>query len=38
MHIIEALETPDVELAERLVSDHALNLADQVERTVDQLE
>jgi DNA-binding GntR family transcriptional regulator len=38
MHIIEALEARDVELAERLVRDHALNLADHVERTVDHLE
>jgi DNA-binding GntR family transcriptional regulator len=38
MHIIEALEAREVELAERLVRDHALNLADHVERTVDHLE
>jgi DNA-binding GntR family transcriptional regulator len=38
MQIIEALEARDVELAERLVRDHALNLADHVERTVDHLE
>jgi DNA-binding GntR family transcriptional regulator len=38
MHIIEALEARNVELAERLVRDHALNLADHVERTVDHLE
>jgi DNA-binding GntR family transcriptional regulator len=37
MQIIEALEARDVELAERLVRDHALNLADHVERTVDHL-
>jgi len=30
MHIIEALETRDTELAERLVRDHALNLAEHV--------
>ena len=30
MHIIEALESRDAELAERLVRDHALNLADHV--------
>lgn len=33
MHIIEALEERDAELAERLVRDHALNLARHVERT-----
>jgi DNA-binding GntR family transcriptional regulator len=33
MHIIEALESRDAELAERLVRDHALNLAEDVERT-----
>jgi DNA-binding GntR family transcriptional regulator len=33
MHIIEALEARDTELAERLVRDHALNLAEDVERT-----
>jgi DNA-binding GntR family transcriptional regulator len=38
MHIIEALEAREVEVAERLVRDHALNLADHVERTVDHLE
>ena len=38
MHIIEALEARDSELAERLVRDHALNLADHVERTVDHLD
>jgi DNA-binding GntR family transcriptional regulator len=38
MHIIEALESRDAELAERLVRDHALNLADHVERTVDHLQ
>jgi DNA-binding GntR family transcriptional regulator len=37
MHIIEALEARDGDLAERLVRDHALNLADHVERTVDHL-
>ena len=37
MHIIEALEARDRELAERLVRDHALNLADHVEHTVDHL-
>ena len=31
MHIIEALEARDAELAERLVRDHALDLADHVE-------
>lgn len=38
MHIIEALEARDAELAERLVRDHALHLADHVERTVDHLD
>ncbi len=33
MHIIEALEQRDAELAERLVRDHALRLARHVERT-----
>jgi DNA-binding GntR family transcriptional regulator len=33
MHIIEALESRDAELAERLVRDHALSLARHVERT-----
>jgi len=33
MHIIEALEARDAELAERLVREHALDLADHVERT-----
>jgi DNA-binding GntR family transcriptional regulator len=37
-HIIEALEARDAELAERLVRDHALNLADHVDRTVDHLD
>ena len=34
----EALEARDSELAERLVRDHALNLADHVEHTVDHLD
>jgi DNA-binding GntR family transcriptional regulator len=33
MHIIEALEARDAELAERLVRKHALDLADDVDRT-----
>jgi DNA-binding GntR family transcriptional regulator len=33
LHIIEALEARQAELAERLVRDHALNLARHVERT-----
>jgi len=33
MHIIEALEARDAELAERLVREHALDLAADVERT-----
>jgi len=36
-HIVEALEARDAELAERLVRDHALALADHVERTVHHL-
>jgi DNA-binding GntR family transcriptional regulator len=35
MHIIEALEARDVELAERLVREHTLNLKAHVERYVD---
>jgi DNA-binding GntR family transcriptional regulator len=38
LQIIEALEARDAELAERLVRDHALDLADHVERTVDHLD
>jgi DNA-binding GntR family transcriptional regulator len=38
MNIIEALEARNTELAERLVRDHALNLADHVEHTVDHLD
>jgi DNA-binding GntR family transcriptional regulator len=38
MHIIEALEARDAELAERLVRDHALDLADDVERTAARLD
>ena len=38
MHIIEALESRDTELAERLVREHTLNLAAHVERNVDYLE
>lgn len=37
MYIIEALESRDAELAERLVREHALSLADHVERTSDHL-
>ena len=37
MHIIEALEARDADLAERLVRDHALNLARHVEETVQHL-
>jgi DNA-binding GntR family transcriptional regulator len=33
MHIIEALESRDAELAERLVRNHALDLAEDVEQT-----
>jgi len=38
LHIIEALEARDTELAERLVRDHALNLARHVERSVEHLD
>ena len=38
MHIIEALEARDAALAERLVRDHALDLADDVERTGSRLD
>jgi DNA-binding GntR family transcriptional regulator len=37
-HIVEALEARDAELAERLVRDHALNLARHVEQTVEHLD
>ncbi len=37
LHIIEALESRDTELAERLVREHTLNLAAHVERNVDYL-
>jgi DNA-binding GntR family transcriptional regulator len=38
MHIIEALEARDAQLAERLVREHALDLADHVERTAARLD
>ena len=38
MHIIEALETRDEELAERLVREHTLKLAEHIERYVDYLD
>jgi DNA-binding GntR family transcriptional regulator len=38
MHIIEALEARDAELAERLVRDHALGLAEHVKLNVDYLQ
>ncbi len=38
MHIIEALETRDAELAERLTRDHALGLAEHVDYNVDYLQ
>ncbi|MDP9293646.1 MAG: GntR family transcriptional regulator [Actinomycetota bacterium] len=38
IHIIEALEARDAELSERLVRDHALDLADHVRRTVEHLD
>lgn len=38
MQIIEALEARDTELAERLVREHALNLADHIDRNVTYLD
>lgn len=38
LHIIEALESRDTDLAERLVREHTLNLAAHVEKYVDYLE
>ncbi|MDJ0610599.1 MAG: GntR family transcriptional regulator [Kiloniellales bacterium] len=38
LHIIEALEKRDPDLAERLVREHTLNLADHVGRHVDYLD
>ncbi len=38
MHIIEALEARDSELAERLAKEHTLNLAKHVEKYVDWLQ
>ncbi len=38
MNIIEALERRDTELAERLVRQHTLDLADHVEKNVDYLD
>ncbi len=38
LHIIEALEQRDTDLAERLVREHTLNLASHVESYVDYLE
>ena len=38
MHIIEALEARDADLAERLVRDHALGLAQHVNLTADYLQ
>ena len=38
LHIIEALESRDEELAERLVREHSLNLAAHVEKYVDYLD
>ncbi|MFQ5546005.1 MAG: GntR family transcriptional regulator, partial [Acidiferrobacterales bacterium] len=38
MHIIEALEQRDTELAERLVREHTLSLAAHVEKNVDYLD
>jgi DNA-binding GntR family transcriptional regulator len=38
MHIIEALEARDTELAERLAREHTLNLAAHIEANVDYLD
>jgi DNA-binding GntR family transcriptional regulator len=38
LHIIEALEARDADLAERLVREHSLNLAAHVEKYVDYLD
>ena len=38
MHIIEALEARDPELAERLVREHTMNLAKHIEKNVDYLD
>lgn len=38
IHIIEALEARDAELSERLVRDHALDLAEHVRSTAEHLE
>lgn len=38
MHIIEALEARDADLAERLVRDHSFGLAEHIEKYVDYLE
>ena len=38
MHIIEALEARDAELAERLVREHTMNLAKHIEENVDYLD
>jgi DNA-binding GntR family transcriptional regulator len=38
MHIIEALEARDTQLAERLVRQHTLDLAAHVEQNVDWLD
>jgi DNA-binding GntR family transcriptional regulator len=38
IHIIEALEARDAELSERLVRDHALDLAEHVRSTVEHLD
>ena len=38
MHIIEALENRDADLAARLVREHSLNLASHIQKHVDYLE
>ena len=38
MHIIEALEARDAELAERLSREHTLNLAAHIKKHVDYLD
>ena len=38
MHIIEALENRDSDLAAKLVREHSMNLARHIEKYVDYLE
>ena len=38
MHLIEAIENRDTELAERLVREHGFGLAEHINKYVDYLE